>query len=66
MNVTSETLLKVEYEHDLYSNSADSPNTAFVFIFVNIINLSGFVWKAFLYKTIKLNALSQIKQATYL
>lgn len=36
VNVTSETLLKAEYEHDL-SNLADSPNT--VFIFVKIINL---------------------------
>lgn len=27
VNVTSETLLKAEYEHDLNNNSADSPNT---------------------------------------
>lgn len=54
VNVTSETLLKAEYEHDLHSNSADSPNTVLssyqYHICENYKSLSGFVCKAFLYK----------------
>lgn len=69
VNVTSGTLLKAEYEHDLHSNSADSPNTVLssYHICENYKSLSqGLSEKRFYIKTFILNTFTQIKYANYL